>query len=112
MAAGQFDILQRALPAIFALFVLWAFNEIYFKICQQDAFGMGDAKWSGVAVFAFGLKTVFWTWCVGAWLGLAWMGARKLLGFVWPPLKPEERLHFTPFLFLGLWGVIYITSRL
>lgn len=82
--------------------VLWFVNRFFRYLWQRDAFGMGDAKWTGLAVLGLSLSPALWAWIYGAWLGVAWMGLRWLAGLIWPQLRGEGYVHFAPFLFIGL----------
>lgn len=98
----------RILMAVIAFLALKAINEGYLNLCNKDAFGMGDAKWTALAAAAFGLSTAFWGWAIGAWLGLLWLGFRHVLGFVWHAAKPEGYIHFAPFLLIGIVVKTYV----
>jgi len=76
--------------------IIWAVNEIWYQLFKQDALGLGDAKWSMLAVTCFGGWPVLFAWGVGAVFGSIWIGALKLIG------KPTAHVHFAPFLFVGL----------
>jgi hypothetical protein len=68
---------------------------------KSDAFGMGDAKWTVLAVSCFGIVAGFLAWALGAWLALGWMGLMRLMK------RPIARVYFAPFLFIGLCAGIY-----
>lgn len=80
---------------------LWGGNELYYRLRKRDAFGMGDAKWTALAVTQFGVLPIFWAWVIGAWLGLAWLGAARLFG------RRLRHVHFAPFLTLGLLAALF-----
>ena len=80
---------------------LTSINEVWYHFRKIDAFGMGDAKWTVLAVSCFGPVPGFLAWALGAWLGLAWMGALRLAK------RPIAHVHFAPFLFIGLCAGIY-----
>jgi prepilin signal peptidase PulO-like enzyme (type II secretory pathway) len=82
-------------------FLFYLANEIFFRATRRDAYGMGDVKWTMLAVACFGWAPGCAAWALGAWLGLAWMGLAKLFR------RPIERVHFAPFLFFGLLAGIY-----
>jgi prepilin signal peptidase PulO-like enzyme (type II secretory pathway) len=93
-------------------FALWGLNQLYYTLMKTDAFGMGDAKWTALAVANFGLKPALFAWVIGAWLGLGWMGVKGLSRRVrklYAEGNGETRtyIHFTPFLFVGLLVGIY-----
>src|SRR6185312_381625 len=81
---------------------LYFINEIWFRAAKADALGMGDAKWTVLAVACFGGPPAVAAWIVGAWLGIGWLGLAKLAH------HPIKRVHFTPFLFIGLVIGIYL----
>lgn len=108
---GQLPAIQRLVVALAAIAILWVINTSYFRLCRRDAFGFGDVKWSGLAVFIFGLEVLFWTWCVAAWIGVIWFVGRKVLGIILPRLKGRSYIHFVPFLFFGLIVVEYVQEN-
>lgn len=84
-----------------AAFALWAVNQLWFKAFGHDSIGMGDAKWTALAVAAFHIKPVLMAWFIGALLGIVWLA---LLWF-WALLTGREKpshIHFAPFLLIGL----------
>lgn len=89
-------LLGRLLPALLCGGLIWAVNEIWYRVRQQDALGMGDAQWSMLATLAFGMMPVLWAWAVAAWLGLAWMALLRRRQ------RTIRRVFFTPFLLAGL----------
>ncbi len=99
-----------------AAIVLWGVNQLYYNWQKQDAIGMGDAKWTALAVAAFGIKPAVFAWVIGAWLGLLWLAldglARLVFGLFRSSKKRERplRVHFAPFLFLGLLAGFYWNS--
>ncbi len=88
--------LERGLAALTVGGAIWAGNELWYRWRKQDALGMGDAKWSMLAVFAFGVMPVLWAWVGGAWLALGWMAALRLRR------RQLQRVFFAPFLCVGL----------
>lgn len=86
----------RFLSALAVGAVFWLFNEVWWRWKRQDAIGMGDAKWSALAVLGFGVLPVLWAWSIAAWLGLGWIGLKKL------KRRKTEVIYFAPFLFIGL----------
>jgi prepilin signal peptidase PulO-like enzyme (type II secretory pathway) len=102
--------LQRVLIASMALASLWLINAAYVMMFKRDAFGFGDVKWTGLAAFGLGLKTVFWAWCIGAWLGIFWLIGRKIVDTIHPRYQSGEHIHFTPFLLLGLIAALLLDS--
>lgn len=79
------------------MMALWALNHLYYLLRKEDGLGMGDGKWTLLAVTAFGIKPSLFAWTFGAFLGLAWLGVRHALRGHSP-----EPIHFAPFLFAGL----------
>ena len=82
-------------------FLLYLINELYCRFMKRDAFGMGDAKWSVLTVSCFGPMTTFFAWVIGSWLALGWIGVMRL------NKRKITRVHFAPFLFVGLCAGIY-----
>ncbi len=76
--------------------LLWAINKAWYMWRRHDALGMGDAKWTMVAATCFGIGPAAFAWFVGAWLALLWIGLCRLFA------HKITRVHFAPFLFLGL----------
>jgi prepilin signal peptidase PulO-like enzyme (type II secretory pathway) len=89
-------LLKRLLLALVCGGAVWAINEIWYYAHKQDALGMGDAKWSMLAVLAFGTMPVMWAWILGAWLALGWMAVLRLRR------HKIQRVFFAPFLCVGL----------
>lgn len=88
--------------ALAAMFIIWTVNELWFRFFKQDALGMGDAKWTMLAVAGFGTMPALVAWGAGACLGVFWMGVMALLGY------RTTRLYFAPFLFIGLLAGLYV----
>ena len=92
--------------AIVAFFAVWAANELWRHFFKVDAIGMGDAKWSALAVACFDVVPVVIAWGAGAWIALIWMGALRVAKY------ETTRVYFTPFLFLGLLvGIWWVRLR-
>lgn len=98
---------QRFLFALAAVFGLKIINNLFFKATGRDAFGFGDAKWTGLAVIGFGLKPVVGAWLIGAWLGLIWMALRWLAKVIFRLHGGENYVHFSPFLLMGLLAFVF-----
>jgi prepilin signal peptidase PulO-like enzyme (type II secretory pathway) len=98
---------ERLLYAIAAVLGLKFVNNFYYKLFKQDAFGFGDAKWTGLAVVAFGIVPVLWAWAVGAWLGLMWMALRWGCRWIARAQGQAGYVHFAPFLLLGLLATLF-----
>jgi prepilin signal peptidase PulO-like enzyme (type II secretory pathway) len=90
--------------ALGTLFLLWALNELYYKIRKRDGFGFGDAKWTALAVMAFGVKPALYAWIVGSWLALLWIGVRRFVPQKEPAFSEDKggAVFFLPFLYFGL----------
>jgi prepilin signal peptidase PulO-like enzyme (type II secretory pathway) len=80
---------------------LWFLNILWVKQFGHDAFGMGDAKWTMLAVDCFGIVPALCAWGIGACLGVVWMGLLNLSG------RRIKHVYFGPFLFVGLMVGIY-----
>ena len=91
-----------------AVLALRFFNHLYLQISKHDAFGFGDAKWTGLAVLAYGYKPVIAAWVIGAWLALIWMGLRKIWRRFSSTYEGHEYVHFAPFLFFGLIAALFV----
>lgn len=76
--------------------IIWGINELWFRVFKHDALGLGDAKWSMLAVTTFGAMPVVFAWGIGASLGSIWILAQKI------GRRPQIYVHFAPFLFVGL----------
>ncbi len=100
--AGWASAGLRLLYVVGAVVSLRLLNEGYYRLFGHDAFGFGDAKWTGLAVAGFGLAPVCWAWVFGAWLGVIWLGLRVVWRKVRPTYAGQAYVHFAPFLFLGL----------
>jgi prepilin signal peptidase PulO-like enzyme (type II secretory pathway) len=87
--------------ALVAAAVVWGVNHLWYLMAKQDAIGMGDAKWTMLAVAAFDIKPVLIAWGLGACLAVVWMGAVAAMH------RPIRQVYFAPFLFIGLIAGIY-----
>lgn len=101
---------QQFLYVAAAVAVLRLANYLYLKLSNHDAFGFGDVKWTALAVVGFGFAPVAWAWAIASWLGLLWLGIRKLWRRFTPTYAGHEYVHFAPFLFLGLLLALLIFS--
>ena len=81
--------------------LLYMINEVWYRLKKHDAFGMGDAKWTVLAVTCFEVLPALFAWVIGACLALGWMGVMRI------NKKPITHVHFSPFLFVGLCAGIY-----
>lgn len=100
--AGWYEAGERLVIVLVTVFVIKAVNEVYAKFEGHDAIGFGDAKWTGLAVSGFGVGPLVITWFVAAWLGLIWMGIKKIIRRYSDSYEGHDYVHFAPFLFLGL----------
>lgn len=71
-------------------------NEAWFRFFKKDAIGMGDAKWTALAVATFGPLPSVFAWFAGSWVSLLWIGGSYLIG------RKIRKVYFGPFLFCGL----------
>lgn len=92
---------RRLTLGLLALFAIWLVNQLWYRMKKRDALGMGDAKWTLLAVSCFGPEIGAFAWLLGAWLALFWMGALRVLK------RPIAHVHFAPFLFVALTAGIY-----
>lgn len=83
--------------------VIWVFNEIWFRVFKKDAIGMGDAKWTALAVAAFGPVPALFAWLAGSWVAIAWIGLSWLMG------HKIKKVYYAPFLLCGLTIGLLIT---
>jgi len=87
--------------ALIAGFLPYLVNLLWYRWKKRDALGMGDAKWTILAVACFGPAPAFIAWFLGAWLGLGWLGLMKIRR------RSMTYIHFAPFLMGGLLAGIY-----
>ena len=87
--------------ALFSAILIWGINQVWYQITKRDALGMGDAKWTMLAVACFDVTPVLIAWGFGACLALIWMGFVRIARF------QITRVYFAPFLFFGLMAGIY-----
>lgn len=88
--------------SVLALGIVWITNEIWFRLFHRDALGMGDAKWTAVAVLAAGPFPAAVAWMLGSWLALFWIGG------AWVLRRRLAVVHFAPFLLIGLFvGIVF-----
>lgn len=87
--------------AIACAMALWGLNHLWYLIFRHDGFGMGDAKWTMLAVACFGFQPALWAWGVGACLAIVW------LSLAWIVRHPINRVYFAPFLFIGLIAALW-----
>jgi prepilin signal peptidase PulO-like enzyme (type II secretory pathway) len=82
--------------AIEAGVLIWAINLMWYWKFRNDALGMGDAKWTMLAVACFGWLAGVIAWGAGACLAVVW------LCVAWLVKRPVDRVTFAPFLMAGL----------
>ena len=92
--------------ALLVGFVIYGFNELWYRFLKRDAVGMGDAKWTVLAMSGFGLLPCLFAWGAGACIAILWMGGMRVAK------RPIGHVHFAPFLFVGLLaGVWWLRLR-
>jgi prepilin signal peptidase PulO-like enzyme (type II secretory pathway) len=87
--------------AVMAGLLIWGINFAWYDVMRYDALGMGDAKWTMLAVACFGVEPAIVAWGVGAifavgFISMAYLAYYKL-----------GRVTFAPFLFMGLCAGLY-----
>lgn len=87
--------------ALITALAVWAINQLWYRILKADAIGMGDAKWTMLAVACFGVVPALFAWGLGACLAVLWMGGLRLTR------AQVSRVYFAPFLFIGLLAGLY-----
>jgi hypothetical protein len=105
MAEGWEPALVYALQGLAAWVAVWALNEVWYRFLKKDAIGMGDAKWTALAIMAFGIVPALFAWFVGAWIALAW------IGLCWAAGKRIRKVYYAPFLFGGLTVGLLVTRK-
>ncbi len=87
--------------AIMAGGLIWIINLAWYRKFCYDALGMGDAKWTMLAVACFGVMPIVYAWGTGAILATIFIGA------AWLARCPMTKVTFAPFLFVGLGVGLY-----
>jgi prepilin signal peptidase PulO-like enzyme (type II secretory pathway) len=82
--------------ALIAAVIIWGVNQLWYRQFKHDAIGMGDAKWTLLAITAFGALPAIFAWGGGACLAVIWIALSHVVR------KPARHVHFAPFLYLGL----------
>jgi prepilin signal peptidase PulO-like enzyme (type II secretory pathway) len=82
--------------------LIWAINFAWFCKFGYDALGMGDAKWTMLAVASFGSMSVLIAWGVGAITASIYIGIARIFRY------QVTRVTFSPFLLMGLGVGIYL----
>src|SRR5262249_51412424 len=96
MADGWQNALVYLLQGLGAWALGWGLNEVWYRLFKKDALGMGDAKWTALAITAFGIVPALFAWFGGAWIAIAWIAICWLCG------KKIRKVYYAPFLFCGL----------
>ncbi len=94
---------QHLQYAILAGLFIWAINFAWVKKFHYDALGMGDAKWTMLAVACFGIKSAVLAWGIGSVLATIFIGLFRLFKY------QMSKVTFSPFLFIGLGLGLYAT---
>ncbi len=87
--------------ALAAGLIIWGINQIWFRLMKADAIGMGDAKWTMLAVACFDVLPAIYAWGIGACLAIVWIGLTRVTR------HKIARVYFAPFLFIGLIAGLY-----
>jgi hypothetical protein len=114
LANGWEDALIYLAMGVGAGAIIWGLNEIWFKVFKKDAVGMGDAKWTALAVATFGPAAgLVFAWFAGAWVSIIWIIGCYAVG------NRIAKVYFAPFLFCGMLigllivrGVVVLPFRL
>lgn len=87
--------------AIIAGVLIWLINYAWFLKFRTDALGMGDAKWTMLAVACFGAMPALIAWGIGSVLATIFLGSFRLFK------HRISRVYFSPFLLVGLGVALY-----
>jgi prepilin signal peptidase PulO-like enzyme (type II secretory pathway) len=87
--------------AIAAGLLIWMINFAWFWKFRYDALGMGDAKWTMLAVACFGIEPVLIAWGLGSILSTFFIGMFRLFNY------RITKVTFSPFLFVALSVALY-----
>ncbi len=96
---------QHLRLALASALIIWAINALWYARFKRDALGMGDAKWTLLAVLCFGPVRALVAWGGGAILAVFVMGVARLAG------RRLSQVSFAPFLFVGLSAASWILSH-
>jgi prepilin signal peptidase PulO-like enzyme (type II secretory pathway) len=88
--------------AIAAGVLIWAINEAWFRAFKHDALGMGDAKWTMLAVAHFGIESSIVAWGVSSVIATIFIGLFRVFN------HQISQVRFAPFLFVGLGVALHI----
>ncbi|MDD4616765.1 MAG: prepilin peptidase [Alphaproteobacteria bacterium] len=86
---------------VIAGLAIWAVNMAWYRIFHHDALGMGDAKWTALAISYFGVAPAIVAWGVGSVLATIFIGMFRLFNY------RVSKVTFAPFLFIGLGVGLY-----
>lgn len=106
IADGWQETAIRGAWGVGAAVAIWAINEIWFRLFGRDAIGMGDAKWTALAIMPFGWFPALAAWFVGSWISVLWIGACYALRI------KIRKVYFAPFLFCGLTVGLLIARKI
>jgi len=96
---------EAARPLLEAIAVgcaIWAINFAWFLKFRYDALGMGDAKWTMLAVACFGFAPSLLAWGIGSVLATIFIGSFRFFKV------RLSKVSFSPFLFVGLGVGVYM----
>jgi prepilin signal peptidase PulO-like enzyme (type II secretory pathway) len=100
---GAWDLAAyHMFQAVVAGMLIWSINAIWYRLFRHDALGMGDAKWTMLAVACFGVMPSVIAWGVGSVLAIVFIGVLRL------SRRKAARVTFVPFLFIGLCAGLYL----
>ncbi|MDD3370639.1 MAG: prepilin peptidase [Alphaproteobacteria bacterium] len=88
--------------AVYAGVFIWSVNAAWFRVFRHDALGMGDAKWTMLAVSVFGIESAVVAWGISSVLATIFLGLFRLFN------HRISVVAFSPFLFVGLCVALYI----
>ena len=102
--SASWDVAAHHLTqAIAAGLLIWGVNFAWVKKFETDAIGMGDSKWTMLAVACFGITPAVLAWGIGSVLATIFIGLFRLF-------KVQlTKVTFSPFLFIGLGVGLFIT---
>jgi prepilin signal peptidase PulO-like enzyme (type II secretory pathway) len=87
--------------ALLAGVLIWCVNQLWYKFFRHDALGMGDAKWTMLAVACFGTMPALGAWGIGSCIAVLWIVTTRLVRY------KVTQVTFGPFLLIGLCGSLY-----
>jgi len=82
--------------AVEAGLLIWGINFTWYCKFRHDALGMGDAKWTMLAVACFGVMPAVYAWGLGAILATLFISVAHFVRY------KIAQVTFAPFLFVGL----------